>query len=430
MRKFDLSKKLSLENTAVVVEQPIVAEPAPVVDEVPSQVDLPETDASANEVAEYSSGLDTLLVTTDALESLVASMESSLVTGGLNRQAYGFAQMHAQHLTASIGLDTTIPSMESAGSRLAATEIALESVKDAVLNAGKAVLDFIRKLFSKIADFLKSSYAKTTNVLKKLAESLKNVTEEMLDKKVQSSASMESAHTDDTLVALRLEAFMFLGKYSTDIAKDVESTIENAKLVQDLLEGSDFLNLRAKIFDTTKKIDDEDTDLNTGLDQMRPVIKEIYELVKHQLKLTSAGHMPFWIGSEPVTLKFSPEESVGRQLIWDKPDSLNSTANSRKSTVVTLRQLGLTVEKALKLSDVCEKAKEDFIEKSRRTAKQISGSDDVLEKLAENSNSPEVCMKVLSKSFNEYTTVSRYCFSLTNQHSAVLTGMFGLLYSL
>ena len=421
MRKFDLSKKIALEAVAVTAD---ISQP-----ESQEFIETPEPDTSSDEVVEYSSGLDTLVSTTDALESLIASMESSLTTGGLNRQAFEFAQMHAQHLTASIGLDTTTPSIESANSRLAATEIAIESFKATLFKAGKAVLDFIKTLFFKIADFLQSTYAKTTNLLKKLAEKLKNLTEEKLDKKFQSAPAMESAHTEDTLVSLKLESFMFLGKYSTDIAKDVALTIENAKRVQGFLEGSDYLNFRTKIYDAAKKIDDENLGLADGLEQMRPLIKDIYELVKSELKLTADGHMPFWLGLEPVTLTFSPEEPVGRQLNWNKPDS-HRDAHKRKETIVTLRQLGLTVEKALELSDVCEKAREDFVDKSSRVHRELSGSDRALEKLAENSNSPEVCMKVLSKSFNEYATVSRYCFSLTVQHSAVLSGMYGLLYSL
>lgn len=151
MRKFDLYKKPSLENTAVEGEQPIAVQPATVVDDITNQVDLQETDVSTDEVVEYSNGLDTLLDTTDALESLVASMESSLKTGGLNRQAFDFAQMHARHLTTNIGLEATIPSLESADSRLIATELAIESLKAVAVDAFKAIVDFMKRLYEAMA---------------------------------------------------------------------------------------------------------------------------------------------------------------------------------------------------------------------------------------------------------------------------------------
>lgn len=160
MRKFALNKIPSVESAEVQV-------PAQEISELPVSVEPIDGDS---EVTEYSEGCDELCNTVTALESLICSMESSLTRGGLDRQAFEFAQMHAKHLTNSIGLDDSIPSMESAGSRLAATEIALESVKETLGKAVTAVLEFLGRLWEAAVKFVTGMTKHARDLKKKFLE--------------------------------------------------------------------------------------------------------------------------------------------------------------------------------------------------------------------------------------------------------------------
>ncbi len=196
MRKFQLNRTPATESALV--------EP-----QMTNEVIDPTIDTEICEVSEYSDGLEELSETTEALESLIVSMESSLAEGGLTRQALGFAQMHAKHLAENIGLECLMPSFESAGSRVAATESAIGAIKEVAVKTVKAIWEFLIRLFNAGIDKLKQFRTWFSNKSQKVVEKLKQMPPEDYSK----------------IIEIPISYFTIHNKVSTDLINDfVECT--------------------------------------------------------------------------------------------------------------------------------------------------------------------------------------------------------------
>lgn len=148
MRKFHLNKVPGVESTVVdapveTPEQETLEVLEPVVVKVPGEEECEELDSGCEELDE----------TCAALESLAIQLEASTRRGGMTAGEIQLVQAHAKFLTKRIGLDNVTVSSESAHTRIEHTQVALEGITDALKSAGKALLDFLKRLWDAAVTF-------------------------------------------------------------------------------------------------------------------------------------------------------------------------------------------------------------------------------------------------------------------------------------
>ncbi len=303
MRKFHLNKIPSVESA-----------------EVEQRLEMSEESAFTNSDEDMSTDdsfevLDELHTTTEALESLIVSMESSLAEGGLTRQALGFAQMHAKHVVDNVGLELTLPSMEAAGSRVAATESAIDSLKDAAVKAYHAIIEFMKRLYKSIAkklnqfkDWLLSTATETFEKLAKFTDDKFNVK-----------------------VSVNVAVFKVNGAYTKKAAEAVRSSLDI------FLRLSETTNHENKLYSMFDDVSSGNNNLSTEeqLQNIDAIASQAYAEYDKLLKFDSSTNL--------TTTLVAGESRVG--LKYDNGDprsfSVFTERTPEEYKLVSLRDLGV-----------------------------------------------------------------------------------------
>lgn len=185
------------------------------------------------------SGERDLYILEDAHEKLtdmVVSTEALLAAGGLTQSA-AFALSHRMSATYNrIGLEglveTKFPSMESFGStdsRVSATNVALEDLKEKVKAIGKAIFEKLKQVIAFITDFI-GTVLKSLGTLKKRAQAL--LKEAKSKTKAKDGAKMPNYNGGAVAFDGRSDAPNII-KGLEATAKNVAGFLEDAEVIQE-----------------------------------------------------------------------------------------------------------------------------------------------------------------------------------------------------
>lgn len=239
----------------------------PVEGEVDSSIGADEKeilDLNGFEVSEEeaSEAIDEVSTATEALESIYLNIEQSLATGGLTRQAYGFATDYANQVCKSVGLESVTTGLESTDTRLQMSVAAMESIKDKIDSGIKAIAEFFRKLYDAVVNRLKKMKTSVVDIAKTVSAKLDRLTPEFFNKTVEVRASQ----------------FYINGKLSRDLLGDVQKSVANVKKYSELSLFERYDNLQDKAGQITHK--------TVTLDEIFENLREVNKLTHADLVKT------------------------------------------------------------------------------------------------------------------------------------------------
>jgi hypothetical protein len=235
------------EETTVPVEGDVDSS---VGDDEKEILDLNGFEVSADEAEEV---IDEVSTATDALESIYINIQQSLATGGLTRQAYGFATDYANQVCKSVGLESVTTGLESADTRVQMSVAAMESIGDKIKDAGKAIAEFFRKLYEAVVERLKRFKTTIVDIAKSTADKIEQLTPEMFNQTVE----------------VRVAQFYINGKLTRDLLGDVQKSTDNVKKFFELPLFERYDNLQDKAGQITHKT----VSLDEILENLRDVNK-------------------------------------------------------------------------------------------------------------------------------------------------------------
>lgn len=279
-------------------------------------LDLNGFEVSADEAEEV---IDEVSTATEALESIYLSIEQSLATGGLTRQAYGFATDYANQVCKSVGLESVTTGLESADTRVQMSVAAMESIKDKIISGVKAVVEFLVKLYETVVAKLKSLKTSFANTLVKIADKLKRLKEENFQKKIEINVSY----------------FTVNGKVSSAVVPDFERAI-------DILDDWKSTSVLKELLDLNEKVT---YDLNSGNkkydDYVGPIVnaaETAYSELDKLFKFDKSTHLCTTImaGKKTFGLQLDAEAQPIRNVIVEVSESAEIRTES-----TTLKALGI-----------------------------------------------------------------------------------------
>lgn len=160
------------------------------------ETELIEVSDAEGEVVADAADVEAAEETRQALESMVIVLESALETGGLDRSGAALLDINMAQASRVLGSPVKIhvgPSLESFGggsSRMKATSLALEDVKEKAKAIWKAIIDAIMTAVNYVKDFFLKIFG-AYEKLKKRAEALKKRAEDVNGQK-QETAPIEN----------------------------------------------------------------------------------------------------------------------------------------------------------------------------------------------------------------------------------------------
>lgn len=161
----------------VPADVPAVAEPVeiPVVEETAEEA-IGEANAAATDIESADDTISSAMADTETLDSLADSMEASEKTGGMDAAGATIAQVAVEHLMERLAISgrKPLPAMESFGgdsSRIKATKLAVENIREQVKNVMQALYNMLVKAYEFVKNFVKAALDGNLR-LKKRAEEL------------------------------------------------------------------------------------------------------------------------------------------------------------------------------------------------------------------------------------------------------------------
>lgn len=157
---------------------------APIVDAAPVEpvtnpdtleADIADANEAEAEVQTNSDAVAELDEVAEGLEAIALSLESAIAEGGLTPQAAQFANMAFESYATRLGEEVSTLSLESFGgstSRVKATTVTLESVREVLNKVWEAIKNIVMKVRDAIIGFFKSMFDGVTK-LKERAEKVK-----------------------------------------------------------------------------------------------------------------------------------------------------------------------------------------------------------------------------------------------------------------
>lgn len=296
--------------------------------------------------------IDEVSTATDALESIYVNIQQSLATGGLTRQAYGFATDYANQVCKSVGLESVTTGLESADTRVQMSVAAMESIKDKITDGIKAVVEFLAKLYDMIISKLASLKSSVANTLVKIADKLKQLKDENFQKKI----------------GITVSYFTINGKVTSSIMTDFKRAV-------DILDDWKSASVLKDVLDLNQKLL---SDLNTGNkkydDYVDPIVKaaeSAYSELDKLFKFDKTTHLTTTIlaGKKPFGLQFDSDASPVRNVIVE----VSETAEVR-SELTTLKALGIKQADAdlyAKIGKVFAHAIAQFEDESQDNSKAV-----------------------------------------------------------
>lgn len=229
----------ALENEELVEDAPVVEEGAGA---ETVETELLEVNDEAAEASEDQEQIEEAAETAEALESIAVAMESAAANGGLNKEGALALGIALDHMYKSVGINTakvkSMPALESFGgtsSRVGATQIALEGIKDQV----KKIWEAIKKAVLDSIEWIKERYTKifgAANRLEKRAKALadraENETNGVKEKDVKSERLVKALHVGGTVGKMTAEA-----ESLKTIVTDFLGRVANEKTAEGMAES-------------------------------------------------------------------------------------------------------------------------------------------------------------------------------------------------
>ncbi len=163
-------------------DEPVAAADASNADAAPVDADpdtfeasLPEVVRAETEIDENADAVDELEEIHQGLEAIALSLESSLQQGGLTPQSAQFFHIAYESYLNRLGEEPNAPALESFGgqtSRIQATTISLESVRETLTKIWEAIKAIVVRVRDAIAEFIKRLFDSSFK-LRERAEGLK-----------------------------------------------------------------------------------------------------------------------------------------------------------------------------------------------------------------------------------------------------------------
>ena len=237
------------------------------------------------EVKELQNTISTGIKEIDTLEAVANQLENSIPGGGVEPLSARIAEMAVESIYNRLGINKrAMPSLEdfnSTSSRIAATKLAVENIRETVQKAWKAICEFFKKLYNSIVNFIKSTLQKLGFIdsyekkAKKAKETLSTIDETYLrnpppkfselvesfelDKYIRSVLNKKYNTAKDLENCIKqmhrvLTLSVFDSKVEqTKLADSIEKGIKFMKWEKDdspFTEASDYLGLNDSLFET------------------------------------------------------------------------------------------------------------------------------------------------------------------------------------
>lgn len=191
---------------------------------LPVHEELQEITEAAADVDENLDAQETVEEVAEALEGLAVLARGSLATGGLDAgQAAMFGYAVESHAKRIPGLRVTVPSQEAfgqTGSKLSATNLALESISQMLKDLWATIKNLIVKAIAAVKDYYNkvwSGAARMADRAKAISAKAGKITTVAKEKKFESGSLGKALHVD--------------GKAPADLAAAIDDVIKVADVV-------------------------------------------------------------------------------------------------------------------------------------------------------------------------------------------------------
>lgn len=197
----------------------------PSLETVSLEEDQMEISGAEAEMADAEEVVDELEDAADGLESISEALSASLENGGLDPQSSHFMAMATASYTNRLGLDSTLPSLESFGGesdREEATKVSLEAVSDYIKKIWEAIKSAIQKAIKAMTDLFAKVFGGAAK-LEKAAQSL-----------AKAANDAKGSAQEDKISISNISQLHIKGKYE---AGDILDGLKNTQEVLDYLYG-------------------------------------------------------------------------------------------------------------------------------------------------------------------------------------------------
>lgn len=173
----ELDEAAAAEATPPVENEEVVEMPA---DEETVDAAMAETAEAAAEVDGGGEAVETAVGDAETLADVADKMEATEETGGMTEQAAAIAEVAIEALRERLCIRRAkaLPAMESFGSessRMKATSIAVESIREELKKVWQAIVAMLKKVYEAIKGFMKSIFDTNTKLKEKAEKLLKAV---------------------------------------------------------------------------------------------------------------------------------------------------------------------------------------------------------------------------------------------------------------
>lgn len=200
MRRFGLVTRMSLESEENV---PGVAEDAAIAGADSAETELvelsePVAELSAD-VVETEEGVEAAA----SLESHLDYLGDSLANGGVSKETAYVVEQHVAYLSKSVGVSKTFPAMESFGgatSRLKATRVAMEEIKDKLKEIWNAIITALKRAAQWVVDNFNKYFGAAEKMQKRseaLIEKAKSLTGKVEKNSFESAAIFKALQVNN-----------------------------------------------------------------------------------------------------------------------------------------------------------------------------------------------------------------------------------------
>ena len=204
---------------AAAVDTPAAEPAAEIADPDTLEADLTEAAAAEQTVDESNDAIAELEEVQTGLESICAKLEAEIAAGGLTPQAAEFMTLSVEAYTNRLGVDAAVPSLESFGgqtSRLEATKVSLEGIKETLQQIWQAIVNIAVKVRDAIVNFFKQLFDG--------AEKLKARAAKLKAAKIEGTAKAEKIKIGSIASKIYVDGHVAVtGRMVADLTKYVEA---------------------------------------------------------------------------------------------------------------------------------------------------------------------------------------------------------------
>lgn len=221
------------------------------------ETELLEVQESAEEGTTEEADLAEAADTAEALESIVISLEACAANGGLSREAAQALGTAVDHMTSRVGISKkAIVSLESFGgtsSRVGATRVAMEEIKDQIKKIWEAIVNALKKAVAWVADHFNKVFGAAEKLQKRaeaISKAADGVTGKAENAKITNAGLVKALHvsgsTDNIVASIKKVAEVAKAELDTGANETIKSAEAQVEAIEDPVAKADSFAVKAE----------------------------------------------------------------------------------------------------------------------------------------------------------------------------------------